>query len=625
MKIISSIKPVLFEKLHHEDKAGNYIDQMYKDDEGRFKTYSIFTETDAIVEKIRNDVLSKIHMHKELFYRPVPKIWVERFFVHEMYWDIFWQVFLMAVLKQQNAQEKTDSDHFANRFLVMDSPSNKYLFQSKYFEDTSTIVFGRGLWRFIFLAGYLQAFLLYISFIFYCFIRVICSFRLTRRPVPNMNKIAVEYVWGHDLNMRSDLYWYQNIVLPSNRVLFYLNRPDRPLTIKLKRDLQKKGFGFVSLTDWGKKRAHNLWQPGTMKYINDIKYTTRLLFTLLNNRSHLKYISIVWCFIKGIKLVYKVNYWKSFFKDFNVKVNMSHSGDTGSVHVTQSLAMDLCDGVNVRSNYSYTSLNYLYHAREFHAYFRWGLQMGCNRDERLYNLVNIITGYPFDYLFKINNTTPINKKTKKYQKFAVTVFDTTISNDYRKKYYHGFIKMAADDHIHAIFKPKKKLELRQQEFPDVQETFEKGNLSIMAKETMPYHASKNANISVCLGINTAGIEVALDGGRCLYWVPDGYKCPQLESEAGSKLIFHDLEKLLELVKALATGKKSIDEIGDHSKFIAQIDPWRDHKAGERIGRYVKSYLDAMDKIKDSNKSLETATQSYMAQWGKDTVVKCTLE
>lgn len=621
MKILSFFMPALFEKLHHEDKEGNYIDQMYKDDEGRFLTYSVFKETDAIVEIIRNNVLSHIHLHKKLFSRSVPKIWVERFFVHEMYWDIFWQVFLMVVIKQENAEVKTDSAHFANRFLVIDSPSNKYLFQSAYFEDASTIVFGRGLWRFISVANFLQSFLYYITFIFYCFIRVSCSFRLPKRPVPIRNRIAVEYVWGHNLNMRSDIYWYQNIGLPSNRVLFYFNRPDRPLTIKIKRNLQEKGFDFVCLTGWNNKFICAQWKPGPMKYIYDVKYTTKLLLTLLNNRHHLKNISICWYFFKGIKLVYKINYWKSFFKDFNVKMNMKHSGDAGSEHVVQSLAMHLSDGINVRSNYSYTSTTYLYHAREFHVYFRWGKQMGCENREKLYNSVNVITGYPFDYLFK----TKTRKGFKKNQRFTVAVFDTTISNDYRKRFYQSLIKMAAEGYIHVVVKPKKQLDLGHQEFQDVQEAFEKGNLTIMAKEAMPYRAVANANISVCLSIHTAGIEVALNGGRCLYWVPDANHCSQLEHDSEKKLIFHDLEELLELVKALATGKKSIDEIGDHSKFISQIDPWRDYKAGERIGRYIKSLLYAIDEKRGSCQSLTSANQSYMAQWGKDTVVKSSFE
>ena len=421
----------------------------------------------------------------------------------------------------------------------------------------------------------------------------------------------MQYVWGHDPRKVNDLYWYQNGRIEPEQVTLYFERIDRPLTETLYKELTNQGFEVISINSKQSPFAKS-WHPGHARYIDNIKSMIRL-FPLLKMTISNKIDDFP---LKTIKLIHSVQYWANFFKDASIRVHMNHSGDAGHIHVVQSLAMSLINGINVRSNYSYTSISALYHSREFHTYFRWGEQPACNTSEKLYSLTTVQTGYLFDYMFHKQKRDQIEQKNI----FRIVLFDTTSSSKFLLKFYSAFFDLlSTHKHIHLAIKPKKESLDAVKVLLKEKQLLQDKRIEFLDRSLRPWDSSQKSDFVVCLGINSAGIEVALFGKKCIYWVQDEYYCEQLESNSSSQLVFRNLNELIEVVRNLSFKTNHSTSIGDHNSIIDQIDPWRDGKAALRINDYFKSFLDELEISGNAKESLSKANEEYATKWGKDKI------
>ena len=138
---------------------------------------------------------------------------------------------------------------------------------------------------------------------------------------------------------------------------------------------------------------------------------------------------------------------------------------------------------------------------------------------------------------------------------------------------------------------------------------------------MPFFVASQSDVSICLGINTAGIEVALSGGNSVYWVPDGFNCDQLENVTDSTLVYHNLDNLLLDIKKYIINKDTNISIGDHSEILDEIDPWQDGQGYKRVGFYLKEYLNAINNSENNSISIQKANQLYAKKWGSDKIIQ----
>ena len=61
-------------------------------------------------------------------------------------------------------------------------------------------------------------------------------------------------------------------------------------------------------------------------------------------------------------------------------------------------------------------------------------------------------------------------------------------------------------------------------------------------------------------------------------------------------------------------------MGDISSIIEHFDPFQDNGASQRIGEYMRWYLEALESGASRDDSLQIATKNYANKWGKDKVV-----
>jgi hypothetical protein len=62
------------------------------------------------------------------------------------------------------------------------------------------------------------------------------------------------------------------------------------------------------------------------------------------------------------------------------------------------------------------------------------------------------------------------------------------------------------------------------------------------------------------------------------------------------------------------------ELGDWSSYIDKLEPYRDGRAGERIGVYVRSLLESFGRGRCRDEAMRYADRLHMERWGKDKVL-----
>ena len=54
--------------------------------------------------------------------------------------------------------------------------------------------------------------------------------------------------------------------------------------------------------------------------------------------------------------------------------------------------------------------------------------------------------------------------------------------------------------------------------------------------------------------------------------------------------------------------------------LEEIDPFRDGRAGERVGTYIRWLVEAFDEGLDRDTVIQKANEKYAAIWGDDKVI-----
>jgi hypothetical protein len=92
----------------------------------------------------------------------------------------------------------------------------------------------------------------------------------------------------------------------------------------------------------------------------------------------------------------------------------------------------------------------------------------------------------------------------------------------------------------------------------------------------------------------------------------------------NNIIFDKWENLWESCEEYMNSKSTINNFGDWSFIINDLDPFRDGKAAERVGTYLSWIVAGFNSGKSRDSVLSEAAQRYTAIWGEDkiTSVNC---
>ncbi len=461
--------------------------------------------------------------------------------------------------------------------------------------------------------------------------------RLQRKDFTESNyRIGLHYVEGIDLERRSDIFWYSSSDIAPDRILAYfdLNKSLRePVQENTLKRIERMRMQWVALQRSALGNpAKCIWRD--IKNITRIKEDMKTLKVKGRARSDLD----SWISNAAKGLISSIERWMVFYKFFNIKIvfDMSMGGEL-SEKFAQSIAMAFVGGIRVgvqRSILMFTENKPYLRFNTNHIFFT--LSKLTNIHKGTSNIIEkfIISGYPFDQVFyrgSLRNN-PRDQLKNGDKKFVVALFDevygggdSRTTRNMTVEFYRKFLEWLIEDEEIAIISKEKD--------PDVFERLtEIHDLVAQAKTTgryirlenprgrLPSDASYGADIAVGIELSTAVAEAVISGCKGVFCDSAKHLFHPFYKWGRDKVVFDDIDRLMTALKRYKDNREAKPKLGDWSSHLEDLDTFRDGKAGERIGSYLRWLLVSLDKGKTRDEAMQYADMLYTEKWGGDKII-----
>jgi len=302
------------------------------------------------------------------------------------------------------------------------------------------------------------------------------------------------------------------------KTVYYFDRDDTPIDETVVNTLKSMALEWI---DCRKMRHSRL----NLSDINE-------LVTKMGRSTHLRPL---WLFM--IRLHFEVIYilYKSMYARFNVKLLIQHQEGSWRQEA-QKQALDAIGGIMIGLHWS-SYLNYEYpsHITPQHVFLVWGkghfelLAKKGNTCKYILPCGVWIDDVEDDSLI-INDFSP-------EVGFKIAVFDTDAAYNIEQspeaaaEFYFAILELLDRHEDFGIVVKSKKWAIEElSTLPSGEEIIQKISrlkklkraVILDSKEFSPAIAARYADLSVCLGINSAGVIAALHGGRVIHWDCTGW-------------------------------------------------------------------------------------------------------
>ena len=224
--------------------------------------------------------------------------------------------------------------------------------------------------------------------------------------------------------------------------------------------------------------------------------------------------------------------------------------------------------------------------------------------------------------------------------YIVAFFDENSADDARWHTGHEFQrenyaflleKVFSEPLLGVVFKPKYPPTLRKRLGP-VSELLDRAIATgrCYVYEAGPLHGSyppAAAALAADVAIHghlcaaTAGLEAALAGVPTLLLDREGWHVSPLYRLGVGTVVFTSWEELWDAVMGHRKSTGGIPKFGDWSDLLDELDPFRDGRAAERMGTYLKWLIDGFKAGLDRDTVMADAAERYCAAWGRDKITE----
>lgn len=120
---------------------------------------------------------------------------------------------------------------------------------------------------------------------------------------------------------------------------------------------------------------------------------------------------------------------------------------------------------------------------------------------------------------------------------------------------------------------------------------------------------------------TAGVEAALTGVPTLLMDREGWSASPLYQLGIGRVVFTDWQELWKALVEHWARPTGIPGFGDWSPMLDELDPFRDGRAAERMGTYIKWLVEGFKAGLDRYTVMADAAERYCGMWGEDKVTE----
>ncbi len=365
-------------------------------------------------------------------------------------------------------------------------------------------------------------------------------------------------------------------------IIYYLDRIDTPPIPETTKELENQGFGWIdtrnmlharlSISDyfrlmagfWGSLRQRQFWMALYLFYF-EIRRTLYL----------------------------------SQYQRFNVRLLLQHQ-EGSWIQEAQKQAIESAGGIMVGlhySNYPYTHYPDLLTCQ--HVMFVWG---ASHHD--FYKIKGNTCSYILPCGLWIRGAGVKSEDITPPQKgnFTLAIFDSSVehllyqSAENLSKFYLEIFRILEDNpSFSGIIKSKsfrlaglRHLPSGEEIVDHIKSLEQQGRLRMLDPAMYsPVDAAKAADLSVCFGLNSAGIIAGLLGLKAVHWDCVGWLKYPIYRDKTQKVFFATLAGTRQAVLRAAAGDNTI---GDFNKWRQLINHFDDCSGGERIMRFINLYM-----------------------------------
>jgi hypothetical protein len=444
---------------------------------------------------------------------------------------------------------------------------------------------------------------------------------------------------GIDTGKKSDIHWLPQSQIDPDRVLLFIHenslkkkyglfvRPNKPLL----KELKASPFRWVFIPQKMLTGMYKgVWAPKKIKLPKWVHALDEKISDGLDK----------WIFNICKELLCEIDFWKSFLEEFNVKI-LYYSGEGSTTVIAQGIAFDVLGeksgftagkqrsdighSLRVLTAYHTKDVVFTWNSRN-PEYFRLPYNRVCSQ---------IVAGHPNDANF-LQHAGEIEKAKELFKRngavFIITLFDSGHGNQYHYNFssaemeivYTRFLNWVLEENTLGLFIKSKKPYILET-LPNIRSLLksaeETGRCIRLPFSCLPSTAARVADIVVGLSVSTAATEAVIVGCRGIHYHSKFPRTHEYYRWGYGKLVFDDLDLMMSALKGYKADKSSNSELGDWTPYLDLIDPFRDGRAGERMGIYFKWCLEGFDAGLSRNDVIKQANEKYASRWGDDKVIK----
>lgn len=433
--------------------------------------------------------------------------------------------------------------------------------------------------------------------------------------------IAVRHAEGIDPKRRSDVVWLPGSGISPQQILLFT---DSVVTDELVEACERLG---IRCTAW---RPYRKGQDETRNYILTEKFKAV---------SPPQNIVENWVYSAAVDLFAQMGYWNDFHSKHNVRVLFDPSEGT-DLNIAQANAFDVNrQGITVGKQRSelYGPPGVLYGHYTRDVFFLWNARMAEHlKPDRNRIRYGVVTGYTNDNLFESHSERTgleLRRRVKSAgARFIVSLFDNLpqanshFSNLAVAQFYRVFLRWVIEDSSLGLLIKSKKAEVFHripEILPLLAEAEKTGRCIRLEDEAgrLPAEVSTGSDIAVGIGISTAVIEAVLAGGRGIHYDVSKLRTHEYYKWGVNQIIFDDFDNLIDSLRRFKEHSSEVGDLGDWTRFLDQLDPFRDGRAAERMGSYLRWCMEGFDNGLDRLDVMRTANKKYALHWGADKVIE----
>jgi hypothetical protein len=265
-------------------------------------------------------------------------------------------------------------------------------------------------------------------------------------------------------------------------------------------------------------------------------------------------------------------------------------------------------------------------------FFTWTPRAGQYLSPNVNQMItSVSTGYPNDIVFrpKRDEAAELRDSLRSLGvDYTIALFDNVHganvahSTANMERFYLTFLDWLLEDpNLGIVIKSKKPSVLQRlpRVLPILERAEATGRCIRLENEfgRLPVDASFASDISVGIGISSAVVEAAIAGCLAIHCDLTHLRSHEFYGWGYERIIFDDLDRLLTVMKVHKSNSADNPELGDWTPFLDRLDPFRDGRAGERMGTYLRWCLNGFDEGMDRNEVILRANEKYSDQWGTD--------